>query len=33
MVSRVMKSLEDRGFVQTQPDGSMLVRENVVFAN
>jgi CRP/FNR family cyclic AMP-dependent transcriptional regulator len=33
MVSRVMKSLEDRGFVQTLEDGSMLIRENVVFAN
>jgi CRP/FNR family cyclic AMP-dependent transcriptional regulator len=29
MVSRVMKDLEERGFVQTQPDGSMLVKERL----
>lgn len=27
MVSRVMKDLEDRGYVQTREDGSMLLRE------
>lgn len=29
MVSRVMKDLEERGFVQTQEDGSMLVKERL----
>ena len=29
MVSRVMKDLEERGFVQTQADGSMLVKERL----
>ena len=29
MVSRVMKDLEERGFVQTQPDGSMLVKDRL----
>ncbi|WP_077002013.1 Crp/Fnr family transcriptional regulator [Variovorax sp. KK3] len=29
MVSRVMKDLEERGFVQTQPDGSMIVKERL----
>jgi CRP-like cAMP-binding protein len=27
MVSRVMKNLESRGFIQTQADGSLLIRE------
>ncbi|WP_119154930.1 Crp/Fnr family transcriptional regulator [Caldimonas tepidiphila] len=27
MVSRVMKDLEERGFVETQPDGSVIVKE------
>ncbi len=27
MVSRVMKDLEDRGFIETQTDGSMIVKE------
>ena len=30
MVSRVMKDLEERGFVQTQGDGSMLVKERLL---
>jgi CRP/FNR family cyclic AMP-dependent transcriptional regulator len=29
MVSRVMKDLEERGFVQTQTDGSMIVKERL----
>ncbi len=29
MVSRVMKDLEERGFVQTLPDGSMLVKDRL----
>jgi CRP-like cAMP-binding protein len=29
MVSRVMRDLEERGFLQMQPDGSMLIKENV----
>ena len=29
MVSRVMKDLEERGFVVTQPDGSMFVKERL----
>ena len=29
MVSRVMKDLEERGFVETQPDGSMIVKERL----
>ncbi|MBU1444449.1 MAG: Crp/Fnr family transcriptional regulator [Gammaproteobacteria bacterium] len=29
MVSRVMKDLEERGFVDTQPDGSMIVKERL----
>jgi len=29
MVSRVMKDLEERGFVQTLPDGSMIVKERL----
>jgi len=29
MVSRVMKDLEERGFVQTQTDGSMLVKDRL----
>ena len=29
MVSRVMKDLEERGFVQTQVDGSMIVKERL----
>jgi CRP/FNR family transcriptional regulator, cyclic AMP receptor protein len=29
MVSRVMKDLEERGFVQTQADGSMIVKERL----
>ena len=29
MVSRVMKDLEERGFVQTQVDGSMLVKDRL----
>lgn len=30
MVSRVMKDLEERGFVQTQDDGSMIVKERLL---
>jgi CRP/FNR family cyclic AMP-dependent transcriptional regulator len=30
MVSRVMKDLEERGFVQTQPDGSMIVKDRLL---
>jgi DNA-binding transcriptional regulator YhcF (GntR family) len=29
MVSRVMKDLEERGFVETREDGSMLIREQL----
>jgi CRP-like cAMP-binding protein len=29
MVSRVMKDLEDRGFIETRSDGSMLVRQHL----
>lgn len=29
MVSRVMKDLEERGFVLTQPDGSMIVKDRL----
>ena len=29
MVSRVMKDLEDRGFIETRADGSMLVKERL----
>ena len=29
MVSRVIKDLEDRGFIQTLPDGSSLIRERL----
>ena len=29
MVSRVMKDLEERGFVDTQPDGGMLINEQL----
>jgi hypothetical protein len=29
MVSRVMKDLEDRGYVETRDDGSMLVRDRL----
>ena len=29
MVSRVMKDLEIRGFIETQPDGSVLIRERL----
>ena len=29
MVSRVMKDLEMRGFIETQPDGSVLIRERL----
>ena len=27
MVSRVMKDLEERGIIETQPDGSLVIRE------
>jgi len=30
MVSRVMKDLEERGFVQTLDDGSMIVKERLL---
>ena len=30
MVSRVMKDLEERGFVQTQDDGSMIVKDRLL---
>jgi CRP/FNR family cyclic AMP-dependent transcriptional regulator len=30
MVSRVMKDLEERGFVQTQDDGSMIVKDRLI---
>ena len=29
MVSRVMKDLEERGFVEPQPDGSMIIKEQL----
>jgi len=29
MVSRVMKDLEERGFIETREDGSMLVKERL----
>ena len=29
MVSRAMKDLEERGFIETRPDGAMLVRERL----
>ena len=29
MVSRVMKDLEDRGFIELQPDGSTLVKDRL----
>lgn len=29
MVSRVMKDLEERGFIETQEDGSMLIKEHL----
>lgn len=29
MVSRVMKDLEDRGFIETRPDGSVLVKDRL----
>ena len=29
MVSRVMKDLEDRGFIETREDGSMLVKDRL----
>jgi DNA-binding transcriptional regulator YhcF (GntR family) len=29
MVSRVMKDLEERGFVETREDGSMLIKEHL----
>ena len=29
MVSRVMKDLEERGFVETQEDGSMIIKERL----
>ena len=29
MVSRVMKDLEDRGFIETREDGSMLIKEHL----
>ena len=30
MVSRVMKDLEERGFVLTQPDGSMIIKDRLM---
>ncbi len=30
MVSRVMKDLEERGFVQTQADGSMIIKDRIL---
>lgn len=30
MVSRVMKDLEERGFIETRPDGAMLVKERIL---
>ena len=29
MVSRVMKDLEERGFIETREDGSMLVKDRL----
>ncbi|MBC7547124.1 MAG: Crp/Fnr family transcriptional regulator [Polaromonas sp.] len=29
MVSRVMKDLEERGFIETKPDGSLLIKERL----
>jgi DNA-binding transcriptional regulator YhcF (GntR family) len=29
MVSRVMKDLEDRGFIETREDGSMVVKDRL----
>ena len=29
MVSRVMKDLEERGFVETRPDGAILIKEQL----
>ena len=29
MVSRVMKDLEDRGFIETREDGSMLIKDRL----
>jgi CRP-like cAMP-binding protein len=29
MVSRVMKDLEERGFIETNPDGSMIVKDRL----
>jgi CRP-like cAMP-binding protein len=29
MVSRVMKDLEDRGFIETRADGSMLIKDRL----
>ncbi len=29
MVSRVMKDLEDRGFIETRPDGSLLIKDRL----
>ena len=29
MVSRVMKDIEERGFIETRSDGSVLVRERL----
>jgi len=29
MVSRVMKDLEDRGFIETRSDGSMLIKDRL----
>jgi hypothetical protein len=30
MVSRVMKDLEERKFVETQPDGSVIIKERLI---
>jgi uncharacterized membrane protein len=30
MVSRVMKDLEERGFIETLPDGATLVKERIL---
>lgn len=32
MVSRVMKDLEERHYVETQPDGSVIIKEPLVTA-
>jgi uncharacterized membrane protein len=29
MVSRVMKDLEERGLIETQPDGGLLVKDRL----